>query len=263
MTARLAKYWWAARISLTGQLIYAWDLLGRSLFFVVVLLVFSQLWEATAGEGALGLTANQLLWYLVITEIIMLSTPAANTLGIDDDIKSGNIAYLINRPYNYPLFMLGRYWGESLGKMAVNAAVGSVTALLLVGPPAFSPAVLAVFPLVVVLAVTLKFYFSFLVSLTAFWVEESGPFHWIYSKLLFTIGGLFIPLEFFPGWLQQVARALPFNLMLYAPARVLVSWDVVFFRNVVLSQAAWLIVAVLAAQLLFAGGVKKLNVHGG
>jgi len=224
---------------------------------------FHQLWSASLEGSALGLSRNQLVWYLVVTEVIMLSTPSGPALGIDNDIKSGSIAYLIIRPCNYPLFMFGRYWGETLGSMLVNTVIGSITALVLVGVPSVNPSSLPALLVVLIMAVSLKFFFTLLISLSAFWVEESGPFHWIYGKLLFTIGGLFIPLEFFPGWLQQVARVLPFNLMLYAPARLMVDWDHNRFMSLLGSQVLWLAGAAILAQLIFNRGVKKLNVHGG
>lgn len=263
MSARATKYLHVARISLTGRLVYFWDLAGRSVFFVLILLIFNQLWSATLPGSALNLTRNQLIWYLVVTEVIMLSTPGGRALGIDDDIKSGNIAYIIGRPCNYPLFMLGRYWGNSLASMLVNLGIGSCTALVLVGPPKLTIVSLPAVALVLVLAVTMKYFFTLLISLTAFWVEESGPFHWIYSKLLFTIGGLFVPLEFFPAWLERLAHALPFNLMVYAPARLSVDWDFQIFVSVLGRQILWLAGAALVAQFIFQQGVKKLNVHGG
>lgn len=263
MPAKLIKYWFVARTSLTGRLVYLWDLVGRSVFFVLVLLIFNQLWGASLEGSALDLSRSQLIWYLVLTEVIMLSTPGGASLGVDEDIKSGNIAYIIGRPYNYPLFMLGRYWGETLAAMLINLAIGCIAALVMVGPPSITPESLPALLLVLALAITMKFFFTLIISLTAFWVEESGPFHWIFGKLLFTVGGLFIPLEFFPGWLQRISRILPFNLMLYAPARLTVAWDPSRFAAVLGSQILWLAAAALLAQLIFSRGVKKLNVHGG
>lgn len=263
MAPRATKYLHVVRISLTGRLVYFWDLVGRSVFFILVLLIFNQLWSASLQGSALDLTRAQLIWYLVMTEVIMLSTPGGRALGIDDDIKSGNIAYIIGRPCNYPFFMLGRYWGDSLASMLVNLGVGSCTALVLVGPPTLSLISLPLVALALILAVTMKYFFTLLISLTAFWVEESGPFHWIYGKLLFTIGGLFVPLEFFPDWLERLAKALPFNLMVYAPARLWVDWDYHMFISVVGRQVLWLAGVALLAQFIFQRGVKKLNVHGG
>lgn len=260
---RAVKYLFVVRTSLTAKLVYFWDLLGRSVFFILVLLIFNQLWKASLPGSNINFGRTQLIWYLTMTEVITLSTPGGYAQGIDEDIKSGNIAYLLSRPCNYPLFMLGRYWGESLASMLANICLGCCAALFMVGPPPLIPASLPLLVLTLILAVTLKFFLTLLISLTAFWVEESRPFHWIYSKLIFTVGGLFVPLEFFPDWLQDLARILPFNLTVYAPARLLVDWDPQFFGAVILRQILWLGAVALLAQYIFRQGVIKLNVHGG
>ena len=36
--------------------------------------------------------------------------------------------------------------------------------------------------------------------------------------------GMFIPVEFLPGWLQTITRYLPFSYMTWAPARLIVAF---------------------------------------
>ena len=55
--------------------------------------------------------------------------------------------------------------------------------------------------------------------------EEVGPFVWIFQKLTLIIGGVFLPIDFFPVWMQGVARALPFAFTAYWPAVTMVKWS--------------------------------------
>ena len=75
----LLKYLWVARMSARSSLTYAGDLVGRGVFFTVLLYIFLRLWQTTyGGTGATllaGLTLSQMLWYLTITEAILLSGP--------------------------------------------------------------------------------------------------------------------------------------------------------------------------------------------
>ena len=70
------------------------------------------------------------------------------------------------------------------------------------------------------LAFLLQFLIKMSLALLAFWVEDTGPFFWIYSKVLFTLGGLFVPIDIYPEWLRRVAVMMPFNYVLYQPARL-------------------------------------------
>ena len=54
---------------------------------------------------------------------------------------------------------------------------------------------------------------SMCLGLTAFFLEENSGLRFIYSKLVFMLG-TFLPLEFLPGWLANIARCLPFSLSL-------------------------------------------------
>src|SRR3982074_2017786 len=126
-----------------GSLIYDRDLVVRSVFMLVVLVTFVQLWTTTynaINEPIIaGFSLRDLVWYLVITEVIALSTPRiAQT--IDTEVRSGAVAYSLARPYSYPLFPLASFWGETLVRLPMNAAVGSIVALVAVGPPPASPA---------------------------------------------------------------------------------------------------------------------------
>ena len=54
----------------------------------------------------------------------------------------------------------------------------------------------------------------------AFWLRDARSTWFLYQKLVFLLGGMLLPLEFLPRALADVARALPFAAMAYAPARL-------------------------------------------
>ena len=93
--------------------------------------------------------------------------------------------------------------------------------------------------------------------------EEVAPFDWIYNKLLLVAGGVLIPLDFFPDWLQQICLSLPFASTIYGPARFFIdpSWQ--RFVRLTLSQLGW--IAVFAGLLFFvySRGKSWLNINGG
>lgn len=262
----LRKYFAVARLRLMGALMYDRDVVVRSVFMVVALVVFVQLWTATyAATGSTlvqGFRLQDLIWYLVITEIIALSTPRiAQT--IDTEVRSGDVAYVLARPFSYPLYHLAAYWGETLMRIPVNAVLGSIVALLAVGPPAVTPfGVLAAVALTVG-AVTLKAIFEVMIGLTAFWVEDTQPAEWIFSKFLFTIGGLFLPLDLFPDWLAGISRVLPFASISYAPARAFVGADFSVILPTAAIQLIWLVIGWYALAMVFGRAAHRLVAHGG
>ena len=130
------KYLAVARTAFANRLVYFGDALGRPLFFALILFVFMQIWRKVFAGGrppVEGFGALETLWYMVLTEAIMLSVPRLEGR-VDLEVKSGSIAYLINRPCSYVGYHLAHGLGESLPLFAMNFVVGSVVAGLLVGP---------------------------------------------------------------------------------------------------------------------------------
>jgi len=130
-------------------------------------------------------------------------------------------------------------------------------------PPSLSPAAAAATALAVVLGLTLNFLIEFSIGMLAFWFEDTQPFFWIYQKLVFTLGGLFLPLELLPGPLATVAGFLPFAAVTYAPARIFSGFSVEVFAAQVALQLAWMAALVVVVAAIYTRAVRKVNIHGG
>ena len=66
------------------------------LFYGIIMLVFSRLWIVVIESGALPEDRlAELLWYLAVTEWVVLSLPLIH-LQIEADVRRGDIAYLRN-----------------------------------------------------------------------------------------------------------------------------------------------------------------------
>jgi ABC-2 type transport system permease protein len=102
-----------------------------------------------------------------------------------------------------------------------------------------------------------------LFGLLAFWVEEVAPFYWIYQKIVFVLGGMFFPIDFFPEGLRAVASHLPFAYTAYWPAVIMVRFDAGAFAAAVVGQALYIAALLAAALALFAVARRKVQAHGG
>jgi ABC-2 type transport system permease protein len=259
------KYCAIFKIQVINSLAYPAELLWRSLAIVLFLWIFAQLWRITyaaAGKEIIeGLTLQDTLWYFMLAETIELSRPRLARL-ISDSVKDGSIAYLLNKPYNFLLYHLSTSLGESFFRWILNALFGGVIVWLLVGPPP-DPRGWPMALIAILGAMLLHFCFSALIGLAAFVVEEIAPFEWIYQKIIFILGGLLIPLDFLPQWLQSIAKSLPFSYMLYGPARLFVTPDLGRFTALLAGQLTWLALFGGVLALVYARGARHLAINGG
>lgn len=259
------KYWAILRTQLQNSFAYPLDLLARSVTILVFLWVFVNLWRVTYGamgsERIAGLSLTDTMWYLLMAEAVMLSKRDLSK-DISDQVKDGSVAYLLNKPFNFILYHFAAGLGDSLLVFVTNALLGGALVWWLVGPPpgivGWAAAVLAA-----LLALILDFCISALIGLAAFVAEEVSAFRWIYQKLLLVLGGLLIPLDFFPDWLQNVSRALPFAWIVYGPARLFVDPSVERLADVLLHQMGWLLGMGITVALFYRWVVRQLTINGG
>lgn len=210
-----------------------------------------------------GLSLTQMIWYLIVTELVTLSRTDIH-VQVNDDVKSGNIAYLLNKPYNYVLYCFSYFVGEIGIKLITNGIIGVAIGLIYVGAlKNFSLVHLPFVLLSLIIGCSIHFFIYITLALTSFWFEENSAFFWIYSKLIFTLGGMLMPLELFPKWLQSLSHYLPFAYVTYVPARLAVDFSYFNFFKQFSIQLLYLVAFFILAMTLYRKGTKNLNVNGG
>jgi ABC-2 type transport system permease protein len=257
---RLAEYVGFARIAAVQVATDRGELLGRLAFVVVILGVFSALWRAV-GEAGMPLPVDTpvMVWYLAVTEWIVLS-PLPVHVDIESDVRRGDIAYQVGRPYSY----LTALFAQGVGALAVRAPLVGLTAfacaLGFTGrlPPESSLGAVVPFGLV---AMIVLYGLYVLTGLAAFWLGDVTPLFWVWQKLLFILGGLMLPLAIYPEWMQRVAWLTPFPALLAGPADFMIGGGDGWW--LALRLGGWAIAIALLARALFGRAVRTLTVNGG
>jgi ABC-2 type transport system permease protein len=259
------KYFAILKTQLINTLTYPADIVARAISILVFVYVFINLWGATyraMGQDAIGgLTLRETIWYLMLAEAIVLSRPRLST-AISQSVKDGSIAYLLNKPYNFLLYQISIGLGESIARLPFYLAMGGAMAWFAVGAPP-DPSGYPFVLIAIALAWVIDFLIASVIGLTAFVTEEIAAFEWIYSKFLMLLGGLFIPLDFFPDFLRTIAQSLPFAYTIYGPARLFVHPGLEAFAAVLIGQAFWLVTLGVGVALLYRKGTQWLTINGG
>ncbi len=261
------KVWAVLCITLRSRLAYVGELLLRTLFLILILFTFTQLWHATnLGKNVLvatGFTIQELIWYLVFTEALMLSAANARELEVDSEVRSGDIAYRLGRPLPYPLFHLGAGLGERLLRFTLYLLVGMVVALVVVGPIQLSPMGVLMSCSIALVSFVGDWIWTFAISLTSFWIEDTFGLHLLYRRAFMILGGMLIPLSAYPEWLGRIARTLPFQYLVYYPARLFVHPDLPVWLAALGANLAIAVVGLLPLLLLYRIGLRFVSTQGG
>jgi ABC-2 type transport system permease protein len=239
-------------------------LVGRVAFYCIVLMIFARLWQAVF--GAEGSTVPDRIWadyvwYLAMTEWIMLSQPSLH-LDIEADVRSGDVAYHMARPISY----VGSKLAEGAGGLVLRLPVMGVCGLLFArwfsGEWPGGEGLLLAVPVGLLASVFLLLSYA-AIGLCAFWVHDVMPTYFIWQKLAFLLGGLMLPLSIYPEWLRNIALHTPFAAALYGPGQLIMHGGRALALRLSCELLGWITLIGLVVFALERRGRRAITLHGG
>ena len=260
--ASVMKYAAFARIAATQARRERAELYGRMTFFMVILGVFSSLWRAV-GEAGMPVASDPkaLVWYLAATEWIMLSAPPVH-IEMQEAIRRGDLLYRLGHPVSFVL----AEWAGGMGLVALRAPILGVTAFccayVFTGwvPPVSRLAVVALFGFGAAALLT-ALYVS--LGLLAFWLQDVTPVFWVWQKLLFVFGGLMLPLEVYPRFVQTAASFTPFPSLLAQPASLVLASGTATPGSLATGLLIWSCATAIVIEWMFRRALAKVTINGG
>jgi ABC-2 type transport system permease protein len=265
---KFLKYFEIIKIAYFNNTVYIVDVLGIGGLVAVRIWIFTQLYRTAFGSLGVtqlgGLVLTQTIWILAFTQSFHVSNRTRVIMkAIEYEIKSGSIAYSISKPYSYLLFNFFSCLGITGSNILTTVFFGLLSAVILAGFIKISLIGLLAGIFLLFFGVTLNTLAILIIGLSAFWAEDTSAFRWIYDKMLWIFGGIFLPLSLFPDKFRQIVELLPFNQMFYGPARMIVSFDGHLFYKYFAVQLVWVVIFALVAMRIYRTGLKNLSINAG
>lgn len=263
----MRKYWFIFKTELMSNLQYIFNIVMGFIGYFIILFILFNLWNylySDPNELINGYTKIQMTWYVIITEILW-SVTGGRTLSkkISNDVRSGNIAYNINKPYSYIGYSLATHLGAASIRGIMYIILGMTMGFIFLGSfPNLNLLNIIIILISLILSLVISTLLIIALSLLSFFIEDAHPFYWLYSKLILVIGTIF-PIEYFPTAIQPILKYSPVYVVSYGPAKLFVDFSWGTCVSVIVAQIVYVLIAYLLCALLYKKGVKNLNVNGG
>lgn len=263
----MKKYLYILKSEIMSNLQYVFNIILGFIGYLIMIFILLNLWKyiySDPSELINGYNMNQMIWYIIITELLWGSISGRKLCRkISDDVKNGNIAYNINKPYNYIGYALSNHLGDVIVKLFIYTILAMIMGYIFLGgfPNLTMFSILATI-ISAFLATIVSSLFVIFIGLFSFIIEDSGPFYWVYAKFILIIGTIF-PIEFFPKSIQPIINYSPIYAISYGPAKLFVDFSLNTFLSVLISQIIYIFIGWLICSLLYKKGVRNLNVNGG
>ncbi|MFC4030773.1 ABC transporter permease [Streptomyces polygonati] len=231
----------------------------------VQLFLWRAIYAGAPGRTLGGMTRDQMATYILVSNLLVMLLANRVEDEVSGEIYRGDIAVNLVRPLSYPLL---RFFA-CLPVVGTNAVLaGLPLAALLVAVPGLAgpgPADAALFVAAAVFSVLIGFAVNFLVGMTGFVTVNTWGIRYVKGSVVAFFSGQVVPIALMPAGLAAVARALPFQSMVGAPARLFLGQyddrrDALWILG---QQALWAVALLALSALLWRRAVGRLEVLGG
>lgn len=236
----MRKYFYIFKSELQSNLQYMANIILRCISSYIIIYILISLWKfiySDPSEIINGYSVEQMICYVIVTETLWNILDGRKLCKkICSDVRSGNIAYNINKPYSY----IGYVISNHIGNITISAIIYILSSLLIgiifVGYiPSLNLIGIILFLMSCFLAVFINILFILMIGLFSFVVEDSMPFYWLYSKVIIVIGTIF-PIEYFPVKLRGILSYSPIYVVSYGPAKLFVDFNCGMFIKILLHK---------------------------
>ncbi len=209
-----------------------------------------------------GHSLEYMLSYSVMSQVLIMVIPQWGSVGVAEDIRTGQIASDLLKPVNYYFMILSKRAGVSVFYLLIRGVPVLIAGIFLgLFRAQLDFFYVALGMISLFLSIVIANSLHFLVEATAFWLEShQGPKRLI-SVSLYFLSGAFIPVALFPPWAKAISSFLPFEYTLNTTVNILLgSSEPIQLLGL---QFMWFLILIFACLICLDRGIKKITLHGG
>ena len=175
----------------------------------------------SSGGVIRGLSGADLATFAFISQGLIMVVGLFGDTELSERIRTGDIVVDLYRPVDLQLWWLATWFGKSMFQVLARGVPP-----VLLGALAFDLAwpdqwwQWLVFVMSLILATTIGFAIRFCSAVVTFWLLDSRGIDQAVTVIVGFFAGMLLPLSLFPGWLEQIARSLPFASMIQLPVEI-------------------------------------------
>lgn len=257
----MRKYWLYFRLSLIRTFTYRGQLVIYTLASLLSVVPLMAIWLIYGGGSVGGYTRTELIvYYLVGLFMQRIIYSSLINYYVQEIISDGTVVGLF---LTKPVSFFWAAFGLSTGWMIVAVVIGAIITALFGATIGQGLAINLTFSIVIafslaaLLAMVVTYAFSLVIGLVSFWTVNTSSLVSLFWIALLLLGGITLPLTFFPPAFQIALSYNPFRFMFSFPLEILmgkVSLQQMFTGFS--TGLAWIVFFVFAYKVLWKNGNK-------
>jgi ABC-2 type transport system permease protein len=235
-------------------------------FFIVQYYIWTAVYGGDSEIAIHGIELHEMIRYFGATALIGYLVMDFADWNLSMLIRTGKYLTFALRPLNHRFFALSQKFGHRILGFIVEF-IPCLLIFIFVFRIDMLPANFGWFILSVMLAFFMNFFVNYCIGMFSFWIVQSQGIRSAYSLINSIFAGALIPLVFFPVPLQIIQFFLPFQYVVYVPARVFLGsyslGNIEFSIPAIVGiQAVAVLVMFGVSELMYRAAMKKFTAVG-
>lgn len=227
-----------------------------SLLLPIVLNYF--IWKSLLQTNTIGYNLNEMMRYIIISNVILLFTQVRIEGEIEKDIKTYRFGQKLLLPIGYIKDKVFRYISNGIVRFTI------IYMPIIIIASDKLPGNLIYTCISLIIGFLLNALLSFIIGFLSFWMTEIWGVAAIRSLSIGLLSGAIFPLDILPVSIQKMMLFTPFPYMTYIPSKLICdphfSFEIV--KEGFFISSAWMVIFYLIAFTLMKNGLKKYTSNG-
>lgn len=228
----------------------------------IVFLLYAYVFKVKGGTigGADYVTT---MWSMFIYFCVMILAIRRIDNIIMNEVKSGNVEMFMNKPVSYLSISIFKTLGQGVFSFVLISLVGAIVMTLTIGLPTVDLKVfIPTFIITFILGMILYVLIFGLIGVLSFFIQDIRPIHWLVDKCVMVLGGSYLPVSMFPGFLRVIAYVSPFGAVNFVTSTVFDTWNNEFLTRIIL-QLIWIGIFGVLLFIVYRKSKERSMVNGG
>lgn len=203
---------------------FLWSM-ANAVSFLAQLFLGKAVYANSAAEVINGYSLDEMVMYLGMAKMVECMSFASVESNVSEGIRDGRIVNNLIKPINYRTELLFRAIGQVMGSISLFLPVY----MLIFGLFAYTNEIavpcqtygIVIGFVYLVLSFMMNYYISLIASCLVFRTVRSSGIYQLKKTLINFMSGSFLPIVFYPRFLQHAIKYLPFVYLRYYPSVVL------------------------------------------
>ena len=266
----MRKYLYSFRLYLLTLFQYRFDtvlgLIMSNVSIFITIIFWILIYKSNDTAVINGYKITDMITFFVVSSLFRKFILINGGFEISEMIKSGNLSRIIIKPYSINLFLYFKCLSNSVFEFFKQSLFLLIIIPFFVSYLTWNLSVQSVILLIIYLIVTtiISHLVWLLLGMMAFWLEQAQAVMWSFAVIINFLSGMFMPLDFFPGWSIKLLELMPFAAFSYIPAKIYMNLlPVAEAVRLLVVYILWILLLMSLIMITWRTGMKKYSAVGG